>query len=132
MALLRASGGRALRLVVNEGGGAAFELGGRRFYTLCVGEKGVYRFLVRARGRAGHGSMPALGDNALLKLAPPAVAKLSSSRRSSRARRAIEFLSELSARTSSGADSARIEGAVERLRGPPRSCRPSSPSRCCG
>ena len=40
-------------LVVNEGGGAAFELGGRRFYTLCVGEKGVNRFYLRARGRAG-------------------------------------------------------------------------------
>ena len=39
-------------LVVNEGGGAAFELGGRRFYTLCVGEKGVFRFWLRARGVA--------------------------------------------------------------------------------
>jgi acetylornithine deacetylase/succinyl-diaminopimelate desuccinylase-like protein len=57
-------------LVVNEGGGASFELGGRRLYTLCVGEKGVFRFNLRARGRAGHASVPALGDNALLKLAP--------------------------------------------------------------
>jgi len=57
-------------LVVNEGGGAAFELGGRRFFPLCVGEKGVSRFRLRARGRAGHASVPALGDNALLKLAP--------------------------------------------------------------
>ena len=56
-------------LVLNEGGGAAFELGGRRFYTLCVGEKGVCRLRLRARGKAGHGSVPALGDNALLKLA---------------------------------------------------------------
>ena len=59
-------------MVVNEGGGASFELGGRRFYTLCVGEKGVNRFLLRASGRAGHASVPALGDNALLKLAPAA------------------------------------------------------------
>jgi acetylornithine deacetylase/succinyl-diaminopimelate desuccinylase-like protein len=57
-------------LVVNEGGGAAFELSGKRFYTLCVGEKGPFRFALRARGRAGHGSVPALGDNALLRLAP--------------------------------------------------------------
>jgi acetylornithine deacetylase/succinyl-diaminopimelate desuccinylase-like protein len=57
-------------LVINEGGGAAFELDGRRFYTLCVGEKGPFRFALRARGRAGHGSVPALGDNALLRLAP--------------------------------------------------------------
>lgn len=57
-------------LVLNEGGGASFELGGRRFYTLSVGEKGVFRFALRTRGRAGHGSVPALGDNALLRLAP--------------------------------------------------------------
>jgi acetylornithine deacetylase/succinyl-diaminopimelate desuccinylase-like protein len=57
-------------LVVNEGGGASFELAGRRLYTLCVGEKGVFRFNLRTRGRAGHASVPALGDNALLKLAP--------------------------------------------------------------
>jgi acetylornithine deacetylase/succinyl-diaminopimelate desuccinylase-like protein len=56
--------------VLNEGGGVSFELGGRRFYTLCVGEKGVFRFRVHARGTAGHASVPALGDNALLKLAP--------------------------------------------------------------
>ena len=57
-------------LVLNEGGGASFELGGRRFYPLCVGEKGVFRFELRARGTAGHASVPGLGDNALLKLAP--------------------------------------------------------------
>jgi acetylornithine deacetylase/succinyl-diaminopimelate desuccinylase-like protein len=56
--------------VLNEGGGVAFELDGRRYYTLCVGEKGVFRFLLRTHGRAGHASVPALGDNALLKLAP--------------------------------------------------------------
>ena len=57
-------------LVVNEGGGAMFELEGRRFYTVAVGEKGVFRFKLRAHGRAGHGSVPSLGDNALLRLAP--------------------------------------------------------------
>jgi len=56
--------------VLNEGGGVAFELDGRRFYTLCVGEKGPCRFTLRARGVAGHASVPGLGDNALLKLAP--------------------------------------------------------------
>ncbi len=56
--------------VLNEGGGVSFELGGRRFYTLCVGEKGVFRFLVHARGTGGHASVPGFGDNALLKLAP--------------------------------------------------------------
>jgi acetylornithine deacetylase/succinyl-diaminopimelate desuccinylase-like protein len=56
--------------VLNEGGGASFELGDGRFYPLCVGEKGVFRFELRARGTAGHASVPGLGDNALLKLAP--------------------------------------------------------------
>ena len=56
--------------VVNEGAGALFEIGGRRFYGLSLGEKGVFRFRLRARGRAGHGSVPSLGDNALLRLAP--------------------------------------------------------------
>jgi acetylornithine deacetylase/succinyl-diaminopimelate desuccinylase-like protein len=57
-------------LVVNEGGGAMFEIDGRRFYSVAVGEKGVFRFVLRAHGRAGHGSVPSLGDNALLRLAP--------------------------------------------------------------
>ena len=57
-------------LVVNEGGGAMFELDGRRFYSVATGEKGVFRFQLRAHGRAGHGSVPSLGDNALLRLAP--------------------------------------------------------------
>ena len=56
--------------VVNEGGGALFEIDGRRFYGVSLGEKGVFRFMLRARGRAGHGSVPSLGDNALLRLAP--------------------------------------------------------------
>ena len=57
-------------LVINEGGGPCFEIDGRRLYTLCVGEKGVWRFHLRTRGKAGHGSVPSLGDNALLKMAP--------------------------------------------------------------
>ena len=56
--------------VVNEGGGALFEVDGQRFYGVSLGEKGVFRFKLRARGRAGHGSVPGLGDNALLRLAP--------------------------------------------------------------
>ncbi|MFN2612829.1 MAG: M20/M25/M40 family metallo-hydrolase [Solirubrobacterales bacterium] len=57
-------------MVVNEGAGHAIDFEGRRLYTLAVGEKGVFRFKVRARGTAGHGSLPRVGDNALLKLAP--------------------------------------------------------------
>jgi acetylornithine deacetylase/succinyl-diaminopimelate desuccinylase-like protein len=56
--------------IVNEGAGALFEIDGRRFYGVALGEKGVFRFKLKARGRAGHGSVPSLGDNALLRLAP--------------------------------------------------------------
>jgi len=56
--------------VVNEGAGLAIEFEGRRLFTLAVGEKGIFRFKLRTRGVAGHASMPAVGENALLKLAP--------------------------------------------------------------
>jgi acetylornithine deacetylase/succinyl-diaminopimelate desuccinylase-like protein len=56
--------------VVNEGGGAAFDFDDRRAYGVCVAEKGVFRFTVTAEGRAGHASIPRIGDNALVKLAP--------------------------------------------------------------
>jgi acetylornithine deacetylase/succinyl-diaminopimelate desuccinylase-like protein len=55
--------------VVNEGGGVVVEVGGRRLFTLSVGEKGIFRMRLRAKGQAGHASLPRIGDNALLKLA---------------------------------------------------------------
>jgi acetylornithine deacetylase/succinyl-diaminopimelate desuccinylase-like protein len=54
--------------VVNEGGGGLVEFDGRRLFTLCVGEKGIFRMRLRTRGRAGHASLPRIGDNALLRL----------------------------------------------------------------
>ena len=57
-------------LLLNEGGGAVFEYGGRRCYGVCCAEKGVFRFTVTTDGVAGHASMPGMGDNALLKMAP--------------------------------------------------------------
>jgi acetylornithine deacetylase/succinyl-diaminopimelate desuccinylase-like protein len=57
-------------LVVNEGAGEVFEFDGRRLYGVCVAEKGVFRFDLATRGRAGHASIPRIGDNALTKLAP--------------------------------------------------------------
>jgi acetylornithine deacetylase/succinyl-diaminopimelate desuccinylase-like protein len=56
--------------LINEGGGAWFEYGGRRLYGVCCGEKSVVRLRLTARGAAGHASLPRAGDNALLKLAP--------------------------------------------------------------
>jgi acetylornithine deacetylase/succinyl-diaminopimelate desuccinylase-like protein len=102
-------------LVVNEGGGAAFELGGRRFYTLCVGEKGVNRFLLRARGKAGHASVPALGDNALLKLAP-ALTRFRDQAPIEPTPAGVAFLSALLDEDLEGAGAAQLEAALERLR----------------
>src|SRR4051812_45325009 len=56
--------------LVNEGAGAYFEYGDERLHGVCTGEKGVFRFTLTTDGVAGHASMPHLGDNALLKLAP--------------------------------------------------------------
>jgi acetylornithine deacetylase/succinyl-diaminopimelate desuccinylase-like protein len=56
--------------LVNEGAGSVMPYGDRRLYGVCCAEKGTFRFSVRARGKAGHASVPGTGDNALLKLAP--------------------------------------------------------------
>jgi acetylornithine deacetylase/succinyl-diaminopimelate desuccinylase-like protein len=100
--------------VLNEGGGVAFELEGTRFYTLCVGEKGVFRFLVRTEGRAGHASVPALGDNALLKLAP-LIERLREQPPIEATPEAIEFVSAL-LQEDIAADPGSLPEAVERLR----------------
>jgi acetylornithine deacetylase/succinyl-diaminopimelate desuccinylase-like protein len=57
-------------MLLNEGAGESFHYDGRRLYGVCCGEKGVFRFTLTARGRAGHASLPRTGDNALLKLGP--------------------------------------------------------------
>jgi acetylornithine deacetylase/succinyl-diaminopimelate desuccinylase-like protein len=102
-------------LVVNEGGGGAFELGDRRFYSLCVGEKGVCRFLLRARGTAGHASVPALGENALLKLAP-VIERLREQPRLQPTEEGLGFLAAM-LETEVEADPTALAGALERLRG---------------
>jgi len=57
-------------LLVNEGGGGSFEYNGARRYGVCCAEKGVFRFTIITDGVAGHASMPGMGDNALVKMAP--------------------------------------------------------------
>src|SRR4029077_2595004 len=54
----------------NEGGGGVLEYGGRRLYSLRCAEKGGFPVVLHTDGIAAHGAMPALGDNALLKLGP--------------------------------------------------------------
>ncbi len=56
--------------LLNEGGGAVIPYGDARVYGVCVAEKGVFRFTLRTDGVAGHASIPKIGDNALLKMAP--------------------------------------------------------------
>jgi acetylornithine deacetylase/succinyl-diaminopimelate desuccinylase-like protein len=56
--------------VINEGAGAVFPFDGSRYYGVCVAEKGVFRFRLTTVGAAGHASIPKIGDNALLKMAP--------------------------------------------------------------
>src|SRR3954469_11695177 len=56
--------------LLNEGGGTVVPYRDERLYPVAIGEKGVFRFLLRTRGRAAHASMPRLGDNALVKVAP--------------------------------------------------------------
>jgi len=56
--------------LVNEGAGPVIPFDGGRVYGVCVAEKGVFRFRVLTDGIAGHASIPTIGDNALLKMAP--------------------------------------------------------------
>ena len=55
---------------LNEGSFRFVLADGRTIYTLCVSEKMTMPVRVSTRGAAGHASLPTLGDNALLKLAP--------------------------------------------------------------
>lgn len=56
--------------LLNEGAGAVIPFDGRRVHGVCVAEKGVFRFRLTTDGVAGHASIPKIGDNALVKMAP--------------------------------------------------------------
>jgi len=60
--------GRAASAALNEVGGYSITLGGRRFYTVQVAEKGIVWTRLRSTGAPGHASMPH-PDNAAIKLA---------------------------------------------------------------
>jgi acetylornithine deacetylase/succinyl-diaminopimelate desuccinylase-like protein len=102
-------------LVVNEGAGAVFELDGRRFYPVAVGEKGVFRFKLRAHGRAGHGSVPSLGDNALLRLAP-VLTRLTEQPALEPTPAGVAFLEGVLDRSLDGAGAAELDAALAELR----------------
>jgi acetylornithine deacetylase/succinyl-diaminopimelate desuccinylase-like protein len=100
--------------VLNEGGGTVFEVGGARFYPLCVAEKGIMRFKLRTRGRAGHASVPGLGDNALLKLAP-LISRLAAQPPLEPTPEGVAFLAAVTGTQLDGADPAELEQALARL-----------------
>jgi acetylornithine deacetylase/succinyl-diaminopimelate desuccinylase-like protein len=55
---------------INEGAGDRVEIGGRVLYLCSSAEKRSSPFVLHVRGRSGHGSMPGIADNALVKAAP--------------------------------------------------------------
>ena len=59
----------AAEYVVGEGGGPPFKIGARKAYKISTGEKGCAWLRLTAKGRAGHGSIPTLADNANVKMA---------------------------------------------------------------
>ncbi len=61
-------------VAINEGGGLAIDVGGKRFYLCQTGEKGGARMRLIGRGAPGHASVP-LPDTAMRR-AGRAVAKL--------------------------------------------------------
>ncbi|TMB55146.1 MAG: M20/M25/M40 family metallo-hydrolase, partial [Chloroflexi bacterium] len=80
--LFSGADGRPAAAALNEVGGYSMTVGGRRVYTLQVGEKGIVWTRLRSTGTPGHGSMPH-PDNAAVKLAE-AVAFLAAAKRPGR------------------------------------------------
>ncbi len=56
--------------LLNEGGGSVIPFEGGRAYGVSLAEKGVFRFKLVTEGIAGHASIPKMGVNSLLKMAP--------------------------------------------------------------
>jgi acetylornithine deacetylase/succinyl-diaminopimelate desuccinylase-like protein len=96
-------------LLINEGAGSPFDFDGTRYYGVCCGEKGIFRLKLTATGIAGHASMPKLGDNALLKLAPVLEALRAGSYGYDPTPAALALLEAL------GEDPTDVPGALERL-----------------
>jgi acetylornithine deacetylase/succinyl-diaminopimelate desuccinylase-like protein len=54
--------------VLNEGGGLAFPTQSGNVFTVQTAEKGILWFKVKAKGTPGHGSMPNVADNAIMRM----------------------------------------------------------------
>lgn len=55
--------------VINEGGGFSIPINGRHIFTVQTAEKGVMWMKIKAGGSPGHGSIPGVADNAVLRMA---------------------------------------------------------------
>ena len=53
---------------INEGGEEPIFINGQMIYFIQLGEKGTAWSTLRARGKSCHGSIPTLGENAVLKM----------------------------------------------------------------
>ncbi|MBI2906196.1 MAG: M20/M25/M40 family metallo-hydrolase [Chloroflexi bacterium] len=54
---------------INEGAEAPYVIGGKTCHFIGVGEKGPAWVSLKAKGVSAHGSLPMLGDNAVVKMA---------------------------------------------------------------
>jgi acetylornithine deacetylase/succinyl-diaminopimelate desuccinylase-like protein len=54
--------------VLNEGGGLAIPTQKGNVFTVQTAEKGIVWFKVKAKGTPGHGSMPNVADNAIMRM----------------------------------------------------------------
>ena len=54
--------------VLNEGGGVAIPTQSGNVFTVQTAEKGLLWFKVKAKGIPGHGSMPNMADNAIMRM----------------------------------------------------------------
>jgi acetylornithine deacetylase/succinyl-diaminopimelate desuccinylase-like protein len=54
--------------VLNEGGGSAMPTRNGNVFTVQTAEKGILWFKVKAKGTPGHGSMPNVADNAIMRM----------------------------------------------------------------
>jgi acetylornithine deacetylase/succinyl-diaminopimelate desuccinylase family protein len=56
------------KYVINEGGGLAIPVNGKNIFTIQTAEKGILWLKVKAKGKPGHGSVPGVADNAILRM----------------------------------------------------------------
>jgi len=54
--------------VLNEGGGEAMPTQNGNVFTVQTAEKGILWFKVKAKGTPGHGSLPNMADNAIIRM----------------------------------------------------------------